>query len=82
MTYTPELQEFAQQHGILLIPGVEASLDAHFRWQIHTTYSMINGEKTIPGVIQAIKEGKITIVSKPLSLLSIGGAWAYGCPSF
>jgi len=163
MTYTLELQEFAQQHGILLIPGVEASIerkhvllfnmhyspdkiktftdlreaktedclviaphpffpsplalhgklienidlfdgieychfyfswlnfnrqgihfaqqhhlpmigtsDAHFGWQFHTTYSMIRGEKTIPGVIQAIKEGKAAIVSTPLSLLSLG----------
>ena len=53
------------------IPLVGTS-DTHFWWQFHTTYSLIEGEKTISGVIQAIKQRMVTVVSSPLSLFTLG----------
>jgi len=42
--------------------------DAHFLWQIGTTYSLIETEKDLESVIAAIKEGKVEVVTEPLSL--------------
>jgi len=53
------------------IPLVGTS-DTHFWWQFHTTYSLIEGKKTTSGVIQAIKQGMVTVVSSPLSLFTLG----------
>jgi predicted metal-dependent phosphoesterase TrpH len=46
--------------------------DAHMWWQFHTTYSLVRGEKSVAGVIQAIKQGRIEVVSSPLSLRVVG----------
>jgi len=42
--------------------------DAHFLWQIGTTYSLVEAEKDLESIIAAIKEGKVEIVTEPLSL--------------
>ena len=60
--------QFAQKHCLPLI----GTSDAHFWWQFHTTYSLIMGEKSVTGVIQAIKKGMVTIVSSPLSIRFLG----------
>jgi predicted metal-dependent phosphoesterase TrpH len=46
--------------------------DAHMWWQFHTTYSLVRGEKSVAGVIQAIKQGRVEVVSSPLSLRIVG----------
>jgi len=46
--------------------------DAHMWWQFHTTYSLVSGEKSVAGVIQAIKQGRVEVVSSPLSLRIVG----------
>lgn len=43
--------------------------DAHFLWQIGTTYSFIEAEKDLESVIAAIKQRKIEVVTEPLPLL-------------
>jgi len=45
--------------------------DAHFLWQIGTTYSLIEAEKDLESVITAIKEGKVEVVTEPLSLFKV-----------
>ena len=42
--------------------------DAHFLWQIGTTYSLIEAERDIESVIAAVREGKVEVVTEPLSL--------------
>ena len=42
--------------------------DVHNIDLVDKTYSLIDAEKTVSGVIKAIKEGKVEVVSKPLKL--------------
>ena len=42
--------------------------DVHNLKLVDKTYSLIDGEKSVEGVIKAIKEGKVEVVSKPLKL--------------
>ena len=44
--------------------------DAHFLWQVGTTYSLIEAEKNIPSVISAIKKKRIEIISSPMRFTS------------
>jgi len=44
--------------------------DAHNLWRIGKTYSLIDSKKDINEIIQAIKLGKVKIVSEPLSFFS------------
>ena len=60
--------QLAHQHDLPLL----GTSDAHFWWQFQTTYSLIEAEKTITGIIRAIKQGMVTVVSSPLSLFSLG----------
>jgi predicted metal-dependent phosphoesterase TrpH len=43
-----------------------ANSDAHYSWQFGRTYSLIKADKTIEGVIKAVKKGALEIVSRPL----------------
>ncbi|HID98090.1 MAG TPA: hypothetical protein EYP57_07880 [Thermodesulfobacteriaceae bacterium] len=45
--------------------------DAHQRRQLHTTYSLIEADPEPEAVIQAVKEGRVKIVSRPLSLADL-----------
>jgi predicted metal-dependent phosphoesterase TrpH len=49
------------------IPLVGTS-DAHMPHQFGTTYTMIRSEKNLYAVIQAVRAGRVRIVSSPLSL--------------
>jgi predicted metal-dependent phosphoesterase TrpH len=42
--------------------------DAHFPYQLGTTYTMVNASKDIHSVVNAVKKGRIRVVSDPLSL--------------
>jgi hypothetical protein len=44
--------------------------DAHFLWQVGTTYSLIEAEKDIRSVIRAIKKKRIEIISSPMRFTS------------
>lgn len=44
--------------------------DCHFLWEFGTTYSLVDAEKTITSIIEAVKKGRIRIVTTPLSILS------------
>jgi len=46
--------------------------DTHIISQLGATYSLVEAEKNIKAVIQAIKSGKVTVVSQPLDLLRLG----------
>lgn len=42
--------------------------DAHYSWQFGRTYSIITAEKTVEGVIEAIKKKRVRIVTRRLPL--------------
>lgn len=46
--------------------------DCHFIWELGTTYSFVEAEKSIPAILSAVKSGKLQIATRPLSSLSIG----------
>jgi len=52
------------------IPLVGTS-DSHFPFQLGSTYSLIQAEKNLDSIIKAVKNGKIKIKTKPLSLLTM-----------
>ncbi len=63
--------QFAEYNNLPMV----GTSDSHSWWQFHTTYSLVQAEKSIKGVIKAIKQGKVEIVSSPLTLWCI---WKMG----
>lgn len=60
-------RKFAKRHGLPMV----GTSDAHQRRQFHTTYSFIEAEPDPESVIQAVKSGKVQVVSRPLPLYSL-----------
>ncbi len=56
--------ELARQYGL---PVVGTS-DAHQRCQFNTTYSLIEADPDTGAIIEAIKRGKVKVITKPLPL--------------
>ncbi|MCK4426714.1 MAG: PHP domain-containing protein, partial [Deltaproteobacteria bacterium] len=56
--------KFAKEHNLPMI----GTSDAHQRCQFHTTYSLIEAEPDPESIIQAVKSGKVRIVTRPLPL--------------
>lgn len=54
----------ARQHSKPLV----GTSDAHHLWRLGTTYTLVDAEKNVDSVMNAIKSGNITLVSRPLSL--------------
>jgi predicted metal-dependent phosphoesterase TrpH len=46
--------------------------DSHFLEQLGTTYSLIYAQKDVESVFSAIRQGKVEVVSRPLSSLRMG----------
>ncbi len=55
----------AREHGLTLI----GSSDTHYMEQFGYTYSMIDAEKNVDSVIDAIKKGRVEVVSTPMPSL-------------
>jgi predicted metal-dependent phosphoesterase TrpH len=55
-------------HGMPLV----GNSDTHFLPQLGTTYSLIYAEKEPEAIFEAIRQGKIEIVTRPLSHLEMG----------
>jgi len=64
INFNKKAEDLAEEFSLPLI----GTSDAHFLWQIGTTYSLIEAEKDLDSVIAAIIEGKVEIVTDPLSL--------------
>jgi len=56
---------FAKQAARLLDLPMVGSSDTHYPWQFGKTYTMIEAEPTVEGVIESIHEGRCRIVTKP-----------------
>ncbi|RMF84288.1 MAG: PHP domain-containing protein [Nitrospinota bacterium] len=55
-------EEIARRFHLPLV----GTSDIHHLWQIGWTYSLVEGEKSVPGVIEAIKRGRVQVVTRPL----------------
>ena len=64
INFNRKAEDLAKEFSLPLI----GTSDAHFLWQIGTTYSLIDAEKDLESVIAAIREGKVELVTEPLSL--------------
>jgi predicted metal-dependent phosphoesterase TrpH len=42
--------------------------DSHLGRQLGTTYSLIDGEATVPSVLEAMRKGHLRVISRPLAL--------------
>jgi predicted metal-dependent phosphoesterase TrpH len=57
------------------------SSDCHNIWQVGSTYSLVEAEKTIPAIIAAVKEGRVEVATTPLSvraMFRVGINWVLG----
>ncbi len=64
LDFNKKALRLARQHGL---PVVGTS-DAHQRCQFNTTYSLIEAYPDTETIIDAIKKGKVKVVTKPLPL--------------
>jgi len=54
---------FAHEHGKPLI----GTSDAHHLWRMNFTYTLVDSEKSIKSIFEAIRKNKIKLASRPLS---------------
>ncbi len=47
------------------------SSDCHNLWQFGLTWTLVEAEKTIPSILDAVKAGRVEVQAKPLSLLAM-----------
>jgi len=59
---------FAKRASRILDLPMIGSSDLHHPWQFGNTYSLIDAEPTVEGVIEAIKAGRCRVVTRPLKL--------------
>lgn len=45
--------------------------DCHFLWQFGDTYSLVEAKKDILSIIEAVKSGKVEIITRPISLVTM-----------
>jgi len=62
--FNASAEAFARRRGLPLI----ANSDAHALWMMNSNFTMIDAEPTIKSVIDAIKRGRVRIVSRPRTL--------------
>jgi len=48
-----------------------ACSDTHNLWQLGTAFTLVEAEVSVEGIVQAIKENRIKICSRPISLLTM-----------
>ena len=48
-----------------------ATSDCHFLWQFGDTFSLVEAKKDIHSIIQAVKSGKVEIITKSISLATM-----------
>ncbi len=60
-----------QQAEILNLPLVGTS-DCHLLWEFGTSYTIVDADKEILSIVEAVKQGKIELITTPLSTFQIG----------
>lgn len=64
INFNKKAVERAYTEGLPLI----GTSDAHLRWQLGTTYSLIEAEKEVKSIIGAIRAKRVEVITKPLSI--------------
>lgn len=59
---------FSGRYGIPML----GTSDAHFRAQFGRAYTLVEADKDPRGVVEAVKKGRVRIVSPPLSVAGMG----------
>ncbi len=57
--------EASEKYGLPLV----ACSDAHNLWQLGTSFSLVEAEKSVEGIIQAVKEKRVKLSHQPLKPL-------------
>jgi predicted metal-dependent phosphoesterase TrpH len=68
LSFNRRALKFSSKSGLPLL----GTSDAHFLEQLGTTYSLIQAPKDMESIFSAIRQGKIELVTRPLSLLQAG----------
>lgn len=55
----------------LAMPMIGTS-DSHLLRQLNTTYTLIDAEKDVVSIIEAVKQGNVIVVSSPLTISELG----------
>jgi len=74
--FNAKAQRLAETRGLPIV----GTSDAHQRAQFHTTYSLIEAEPHPEAIIEAVKQGRVSVVTRPLTLprvLAITGKMAW-----
>lgn len=71
INYNPPAMEKARSYGLPLV----GTSDAHLLWQLGTTYSLVQAKKNVEAIISAVKQGKVSIMTRPLR--SWQSLWVY-----
>ncbi|MCX8043786.1 MAG: PHP domain-containing protein [Desulfobacterota bacterium] len=66
--YNRKAVQLAQKFNLPLV----GTSDCHVLQQLNTTYTLINADKDIESIFDAIKQGNLVVVSSPLTLIDIG----------
>lgn len=64
INFNKKAVETAQTEGLPLI----GTSDAHSRWQLGTTYSLIEAEKEVESIIDAVRAKRVEVVTNPLPI--------------
>lgn len=64
INFNKKAVERAEEEGLPLI----GTSDAHSRWQLGTTYSLIEAEKDVESIIEAIRDKRVEVVTNPLPI--------------
>ena len=63
LNFNNKAVEIAEKYNLPLV----GTSDSHDLRQLNTTYSLIEAEKTIPAIIDAVRNKRIDVVTRPLS---------------
>jgi len=63
--YNKKAIKVAKKHNKTVV----GTSDAHWLFQFNKTYSLVDAEKSIKGVMDALRQGKVEVKTKPLSYL-------------
>jgi predicted metal-dependent phosphoesterase TrpH len=68
LNFNLQALEVSRDSGLPLL----GTSDSHFLEQLGTTYSLIHAPKDMESIFSAIRQSKLELVTKPLSLLKVG----------
>ncbi len=62
LNFNQKAVELARAHALPLV----GTSDCHTLWEFGTTYSYVDADRSVESIIEAVKQGKIEVVTSPL----------------